>query len=70
MADEADDRDADEDDRASAKVTMMWLVIVKLYGTSPNRLANRMNTNSVNTNGKNCRAPCPALVSTMSATNS
>ena len=55
---------------ASAKVTMMWLVTVKLHGTSPKRLANRMNMNSVKTNGRNGRAPCPALVSTMSTTNS
>ena len=37
---------------ASAKVTMMWLVKVKLYGTMPSRLPNRMNMNSVNTSGK------------------
>ena len=55
---------------ASAKVTMMWLVTVKLYGISPSRLLNRMNRNSVKTNGKKSRAPWPAFVSTISATNS
>ncbi len=55
---------------ASAKVTMMWLVKVKEYGIMPSRLPSRMNMNSVNTNGTNLRASCPALSRTMPATNS
>ena len=51
MPDNADDRDADEHDNRHAKVTMMWLVTVKLHGISPKRLANRMNMNNVNTKG-------------------
>ena len=37
---------------AMANVTMMWLVGVKLKGTSPRRFENKMNMNSVKMNGK------------------
>src|SRR3546814_101646 len=40
---------------ASAKVTTMWLVRVKLYGTMPSRLPNSTNMDAVSTTGKKRR---------------
>ena len=44
---------------ASASVTAMWLVKVKLNGSRPSRLPNRMKKNSVKMNGKNFRPSWP-----------
>ncbi|MNY68532.1 hypothetical protein D3C86_2063150 [compost metagenome] len=54
----------------SAKVTMMWLVTVKKYGTMPNMLANRIKVKRLNTSGKNFMPAVPAELLTMPATNS
>ena len=39
---------------ARAKVTIKWLVIVKLYGTRPITLAIKRNKNRVKIKGKYC----------------
>ncbi len=55
---------------AMAKVTMMWLVTVKVNGIIPIRLQNRMNMNSEKMNGKYFMPAVPTLSRIMLATNS
>ncbi len=56
--------------KASAKVTMMCDVTVKVNGIMPSRLANRMNMNRLKMNGKYCRPSLPTFSFSMFAMNS
>src|SRR6266849_9602127 len=55
---------------ARAKVTAMWLVKVKLYGTMPMRLPNSTNMKSEKTKGKYALPALPTFSRTMLAMNS
>ena len=55
---------------AMAKVTMMWLVKVKLPGIIPSMLPIRMNMKIVNTIGKNRMPSLPVASRRIPATNS
>ena len=46
---------------ASAKVIIIWLVTVKLYGINPNILHNKININKVYTKGNNLLPSLPKL---------